>query len=121
MGVSYNFGFVIPSFVYETAEAKSSIPAGLSVESSAWQIGARFPMGAFTPFVSFGDGEIETRVPGFVSTTDTRSWQIGTTYNLSTRTWVYAAIGEGRMSGVDGGVSWRDKEEGYSIGLVHTF
>lgn len=110
-----------PSFQYETGEATSALAVGESGEFNAWQIGARFPMGALTPFVNFGDGEFEFRSPGLVVREDTRSWQIGTTYSLSSRTWIYAAVGEGRISGTDAGVSWRDREEGYSVGLVHTF
>jgi len=124
LGLTYTLPQVVLSFVYEDGRATTTTVgvAGSGVgEFSAWQIGARFPMGAFTPFVSFGDGEIEDRSNGvLVDNADTRSWQIGTTYNLSTRTWVYAAVGEIRASGNIGG-AWRDKTDGYSIGLVHTF
>ena len=124
LGLTYTLPQVVLSFVYEDGRATGTTVgvAGSNVgEFSAWQIGARFPMGAFTPFVSFGDGEIEGRSNGvLVDNADTRSWQIGTTYNLSTRTWVYAAVGEFRASGNIGG-AWRDKTDGYSIGLVHTF
>lgn len=124
LGLTYTLPQVVLSFVYEDGRATGTTVgvAGSNVgEFSAWQIGARFPMGAFTPFVTFGDGEIEARSNGvLVDKADTRSWQIGTTYNLSTRTWVYAAVGEIRASGNIGG-AWRGKTDGYSIGLVHTF
>jgi len=126
LGVRYTLAPVVLTFVYEDGErsARDFAVVGSRVEENrAWQIGASFPMGAFTPFVSFGDGERETLVGGVRTVSrDTRSWQIGTNYNLSRRTWVYAAAGEFRESGNAPGVARRDIEsEGYSIGLVHTF
>ena len=114
--VRYDLGFVVPTFQYETSELTDA--PGVSHEFSAWEIGARFPMGAFAPYITFGDGEFESRDAGGVYTADSRSWQIGTTYNLSARTWVYAAVGEIRVSDREG---FRYTRDGYSIGLVHTF
>jgi len=115
--VRYDLGFVVPTFQYETSEITSSSVPGASVEFSAWEIGARFPMGAFAPYITFGDGEVDARMVGDAFKIDTRSWQIGTTYNLSTRTSVYAAVGEIRATSP----GFRYERSGYSIGLVHTF
>ena len=79
--------------------------------ANSWEIGARFPMGALAPYITFGQGERNTD--------DIDGWQIGTTYNLSPRTWVYAAIGEAQRE-TAAGINVR-KESGYAIGLVHTF
>ena len=122
-GMSYNLGFVVPSFVYEQGELSRSLVGGASGNGSfnefnAWELGARFPMGAFAPYITFGEGEISQRgITGATVSTDTSSWQIGTTYNLSTRTWVYAAFGEVELERT----GWSQKTDGYRIGLVHTF
>ena len=90
-------------------------------EQTAWEIGARFPMGAFAPYITYGQGEITT--PGAVGlnagSNDTSAWQIGTTYNLSTRTFVYAAIGEFQRDTATGANN--RKSDGFALGLVHNF
>lgn len=120
LGVTYTLQPVVLSFIYE--DTRSANPGATSWhDGNAWEIGARFPMGAFAPYVTFGQGEINTRASaaGAVTHNDTSAWQIGTTYNLSARTWVYAAFGEEQRE-TAAGVNVR-KEEGFAIGLVHTF
>jgi predicted porin len=118
LGASYNFGPAVLSFVYE--DTRNSRNTGTAItDANSWEIGASFPMGAFAPYVTFGQGELVTGVGAGRVVNDTDSWQIGTTYNLSARTWIYAAIGEEQRE-TTGGVNVR-KEAGYAIGLVHTF
>jgi len=123
LGVRYTLPQVVLSFVYEDSEL--STPAATLREFDAWEIGARFPMGAFTPYVTFGQGDINSRVglPGLnardTGSNDTSAWQIGTTYNLSARTWVYAAFGEFQRDQANG--TNNTKSDGYAVGLVHTF
>jgi len=113
LGVRYTLAPVVLSFIYEDAERSSTLNPGLNREHNAWEIGARFPMGAFAPYITFGQGEITS---GAVST-DTSAWQIGTTYNLSTRTFVYAAFGELELDRP----AFTRQTDGYRIGLVHNF
>ena len=113
LGVRYTMAPVVLSFIYEDSQRSSTLNPGLNREHNAWEIGARFPMGAFAPYITFGQGEITA---GTVST-DTSAWQIGTTYNLSTRTWVYAAFGELELDRP----GFARQTDGYRIGLVHTF
>lgn len=109
LGVRYNFGPVVASFIYEDSQRDV---AGLrTFDAQSWEIGARFPMGALAPYITFGQGERNTD--------DVDGWQIGTTYNLSRRTWIYAAVGEAQRESATG-INVR-KESGYAIGLVHTF
>jgi len=116
LGASYNFGPAVVSFVYE--DTRNSRGTGIT-DAHSWEIGARFPMGAFAPYVTFGQGELVTGVGADRVVNDTKSWQIGTTYNLSARTWVYAAIGESQRDHTNGAL--RTRNDGYAIGLVHTF
>lgn len=111
---SYNLGMAVPYIQYETVETKFSAFAGTEAEVSATEIGARFPMGAFTPYVSFGTGKLS-----FTGEDDakTRAFQLGTTYDLSKRTSVYAAYGQDRYK-FDGDTI---KRTGLSLGVVHQF
>ncbi|BAO80171.1 outer membrane protein porin [Serpentinimonas raichei] len=111
LGVSYTLAPVVLSFIYEDAE--QSFGPTTTREHNAWEIGARFPMGAFAPYITVGQGEITA---GTIST-DTSAWQIGTTYNLSTRTFVYAAFGELELDRP----GFARQTDGYRIGLVHNF
>ncbi|KJS68048.1 MAG: hypothetical protein JM57_11280 [Comamonadaceae bacterium BICA1-1] len=121
LGASYALPQVVLSFVYEDARSTTTAVAATASnvrEFNAWELGARFPMGAFAPYITFGEGEITNRsTAGVVTATDTSAWQIGTTYNLSTRTWVYAAFGEIELSRP----GFSRKTDGYRLGLVHTF
>ena len=125
LGLSYNFGPAVVSFVYEdSSRDRVQAVAGRTgidgVDRNAWEIGARFPMGAFAPYVTFGQGErTDITTAGVRTTHDINTWQIGTTYNLSARTWVYAGIGEAQRE-TSAGLNVRE-ETGYSIGIVHTF
>jgi len=119
LGLSYDFGPAVVSFVYEDS-SRDMVSALDGVDRNAWEIGARFPMGAFAPYVTFGQGErTNITTAGGRTTYDINTWQIGTTYNLSARTWVYAAIGEAQRE-TSAGLNVRE-ETGYSIGIVHTF
>jgi len=113
LGVRYTLPQVVVSFIYEDSE--NSLAGVTQREFNAWEIGARFPMGAFAPYVTFGQGEITTGT----TPNDTSAWQVGTTYNLSARTWIYAAFGE-FQSETSTGLNVLERT-GYSIGIVHTF
>ena len=125
LGLSYDFGPAVVSFVYEDSSRDMVMNAPgrtafAGVDRNAWEIGARFPMGAFAPYVTFGQGERTGITTAGVRTThDINTWQIGTTYNLSARTWVYAGIGEAQRE-TAAGLNVRE-DTGYSIGIVHTF
>jgi len=113
LGVRYTFAPAVLTFIYE--DTQQSIGPVTTREQNAWEIGARFPMGAFAPYITIGQGEITT---GTVNN-DISSWQIGTTYNLSTRTWIYAAIGEDQRENANG--TNNVQRDGFAVGLVHTF
>jgi len=116
LGVRYSLPQVQVSFLYEDSEVSDQI--GVFREFNAWEIGARFPMGAFAPYITYGQGEI-TDIGDVSVSNDTSAWQIGTTYNLSARTWIYAAFGEFQRDNANG--TNHTKRDGYAVGLVHTF
>jgi len=113
LGVRYTLPQVVVSFIYE--DTKQSVGPTTTREQNAWEIGARFPMGAFAPYITFGQGDITTAGVN----NDINAWQIGTTYNLSTRTWVYAAFGEDQRDNANG--TNNVSRDGFALGLVHTF
>ncbi len=114
--VSYDLGVAVPYLQYETTKATVANLAGLAIsennvlKSNATELGAKFPMGAFTPYVTVGSGNFK----GDGGKLKTSSFQIGTTYDLSKRTSVYAAAGQLKYKEVS-------KTNGYKIGLIHNF
>ena len=67
-------------------------------------------MGAFTPYVTLGSGNIKVGN----NKTKTSAFQIGTTYDLSKRTSLYAAAGKLKLEN-------EFKTTGYKVGLIHQF
>lgn len=115
---SYNLGMAVPYFQYEHSKLTSSLGAAATVKSNAWEIGSKFPMGAFTPYITLSRGKIKVGSPEVV--TKARGYQLGTTYDLSKRTYVYAALGRDKTTvDVVGGAEV--KRTGYALGLVHNF
>ncbi len=128
VAVSYDIGMAKPYFVLETGKTTpSTAAAGTNTKYSAWELGATFPMGAFTPYVLFGSGKIKDATTGVavVDTTKTSAFQVGTTYALSKRTYVYGALGQTKAKDATAGVAAANigavKESGYKLGLVHQF
>lgn len=144
--VSYDFQVVKPYFVYERNKntavstsrnyAVTPITARVTdvVNTRAYELGASFPMGLFTPYVAFGSGRIrssEESVPDVLKnqgvgvrthspTLKTSSFQLGTTYDLSKRTQVYGAVGQAKVKDT-GPVVDTSRKSGYAFGLVHKF
>jgi predicted porin len=114
-GVSYDLGVAVPYIQFERTKAQINNLLGAAVDGDfttrATEIGAKFPLGAFTPYVTFGGGKIGDDVK-------TSAFQIGTTYDISKRTYLYAATGNFKIK-EDGSNSI--KTTGYKLGLVHSF
>lgn len=118
LAASYNLGFAVPYVQHERTSANVGTFNGLSnnteLKTNATEFGSKFPMGAFTPYVTLGSGKIEFDGDEI----KTKSFQLGTTYDLSKRTYLYAAAGSFKLSD-DSGFS--AKTTGYKAGLVHSF
>ena len=126
--VSYDIGMAKPYFQYETGKTTpSTAVAGTNTKYNAWELGSTFPMGAFTPYVTLGQGKIKDATNGVavVDTAKTSAFQVGTTYALSKRTYVYGAVGQFKVkettSNVAAALREASKTSGYKLGLVHQF
>ncbi|HYW56101.1 MAG TPA: porin [Polaromonas sp.] len=140
--LSYNFGVAIPYIIMERARttgATQTLPAAalpVSLRTRGVEIGSKFPMGAFTPYVLVATGKTSSSADAggntIVNDSKTRAFQIGTTYDLSKRTYVYAAVGRDRVTGsgrsnaIVGGAlvnttGSSSRNSGYALGVVHQF
>jgi predicted porin len=121
-GVSYNLGIAIPYFAYETTKSTLSV-AGASSDTKVrgYDLGAKFPLGAFTPYISISGGKLST---SGTNTGKSRGYQVGTLYDISKRTYVYGAFGGDKNTtnaGTVGALDATTKNRGYALGLVHSF
>lgn len=117
LGVSYNLGVAIPYFQLEqTKLTQGSGPASIKVRT--FEVGSKFPLGAFTPYVSLSSGKHSTNAGALAKSS---GFQIGTLYDISKRTYVYAAIGSDRNKGAGVGNTFSVKRTGFATGLVHSF
>ena len=116
VGGSYNLGMAVPYAVYETV--KLTVPGG-NIKADAFEVGARFPMGALTPYVLVATGNHKADGDKIAKST---GFQLGTTYDLSKRTYLYTAVGQDKVKGVDDGpVGASSKRNSFIAGLVHQF
>jgi predicted porin len=119
--VSYDMGIAIPYVLHEQVKATNTALAGIALKTQATEIGAKFPMGAFTPYVSVGSGNYKITTDASIVEASikfkTSAMQVGTTYDLSKRTYAYAAYGTDKVKVSD----LYSKRSGTSIGLVHSF
>ncbi len=119
-GVSYDLGLAVPYFQYEQVKT-SNVPAPGYEKVRAFEVGSKFPLGAFTPYITLSSGKVSDDI-GPVG--KIRGFQIGTTYDISKRTYVYGAFGtdKAKQSNVAAGsIAGSDKNTGYALGLVHSF
>ena len=125
---SYNVGFAVPYLSFENAKrtttgidaANASFGLG-SNTSRGFEVGSSFPMGAFSPYVTFAVNK-QTAVNGAGVTTivkKTNALQVGTKYDLSKRTFAYTGFGSSKDT-TENAATVR-KESGFALGLVHNF
>jgi predicted porin len=121
LGVSYDLGFAVPYFQYEQAKNTDAVNTDFSKVRS-FEIGSKFPLGAFTPYVTLSSGKGSSSLAGVPSSAKARAFQLGTTYDISKRTYVYGAIGSDKLTtSVAGSTAGLTKNTGYALGLVHSF
>ena len=119
----YDLGMAVPYFQFENSKSTGVVAATTEVKARTYQLGSRFPMGAFTPFIAVSGGKIETTpAGGATAMLKTGGFQVGTTYGLSKRTLVYAVVGNDKniAKALVGGAG-DTKRNGYALGLVHLF
>jgi len=117
--VNYNFGFADVFLVTEgvNASVAGGLLAGYKVKTNATEIGAKFPMGALTPYIALASGKITINPAGTESAYKTSGQQMGALYDLSKRSYMYAAYGTDKMMINGSGLS----RDGFTLGLVHSF
>jgi len=116
---TYNLGVAEVFLVSEGVNASISggLLAGYKVKTNATELGAKFPMGALTPYVAIASGKISINPAGTESSYRTSAQQVGATYDLSKRSYMYASFGMDKMLISGLGL----KRDGYTVGLVHSF
>jgi predicted porin len=119
-GVSYDLGAAVPYFQFEQVKT-SNVPAPGYAKVRAFEVGSKFPLGAFTPYFTLSSGKTSTDAG---PTGKIRGFQIGSTYDISKRTYVYGAIGSDKTTASNvaaGATVGFSKNTGYALGLVHSF
>jgi len=123
--VSYDLDFAVPYLIYSRESAKTGVIGGVPVQSSqdkisGYEIGASFPMGAFTPYVTVARAKSKMYLNGVQAdaTAKHSGHQVGVNYDLSKRTKLYAVVGSKKSK--DAGVT-TDKTRQTSLGMMHTF
>jgi predicted porin len=119
-GLNYDLGIAVPYFQYEQVKV-SGIPGPGYRKVRAFEVGSKFPLGAFTPYVTLSSGKISTDAG---ASGKIRGFQLGTTYDISKRTYAYAAFGTDKNTQTNvaaGSTAALTKNTGYALGLVHSF
>jgi predicted porin len=106
------------------AKNKTKNQAGTqSSKNDVTQVGVAYTMGKTSLVAQYGEGEGET-APN-TELRDRKGYQLGAIYNLSKRTNLYAIYGsqEGKFvsSATAASVGVKEKIDGYTVGLRHSF
>lgn len=115
--VKYDFGVAVPYFIFE--QSKTNYGVGPTfIKGRGIEVGAKFPLGAFTPYVTgnFNKFSTDTAIKG-----KTVGFQVGTNYDISKRTSAYVALGSSKASNTTTGANAYEKKTGVALGLVHKF
>jgi predicted porin len=120
LGASYDLGFAVPYVQFEQSK-NSAIPGPGYDKVRSFEVGSKFPLGAFTPYITLSAAKFKDNVS---STGKARGFQIGSTYDISKRTYVYGAFGSDKATETNvapGATAGVTKNTGYALGLVHSF
>ena len=122
LGLSYDLGFAKPYVVAEEAKSTNNLATSgslMSLKSRAIELGSTFKFGAFNPYVLVSTGKLTEDYGVATATGKTSGWQVGSTYDLSKRTYVYAAFGQDKIK--DDNAAQNTKNSGFGLGVVHQF
>ena len=122
IGATYDFSVVKVGAIFQSESASSvagSVPSW--TKASGYALTAVAPLGAFAPYIKIGSHKTNgTGAYGIVNGADAAMVNIGTTYNLSKRTKVYADFArDGKGNSGIGGNTTAPKV--LALGLQHTF
>jgi predicted porin len=88
------------------------------LDYKAYNLGAQYTIGKFTPFAQMSDGKLKSSTGA--TTADLSSYQVGATYAFSKRTTGYAYVAEYKDKAVTSGTNSK-KAEVTSVGISHNF
>lgn len=116
---SYDVGVAVPYVLFADNDISGTITADGETGSAkagfrATELGATFPMGAFTPFVSMVSGKSNGDLSGLKYS----GYEAGVSYALSKRTTAYATMGQKKIK-FDGETAY--KKTATAVGIAHTF
>lgn len=112
-GASYDIGVAKLFGQYETSKVKSAVG---TPKDNGWAIGAVMPVGAASLTASYASER--TKAAG-AKVSDTKALMLMGRYDLSKRTYVYAAYLNGEVDPV--GAANTTKNRNFGLGLVHNF
>lgn len=138
IGASYNFGAVQGFAQYAALKWDDSAQVNAAGEGkrSFYSVGARVPFGSVTAFGQYSNGKVEQVTSGIkydgsgaYATTagvaankrDIKGYTIGVKYDMSKRTYGYAAYGETDLEKAAGSTDYGIKTKMGAVGLVHSF
>ena len=116
-GATYDFG-ILKAYAGWTGR-KIAAAAGEQVNRTAQQIGVRsYITPVIETWAAIGNGHIKDTT---TASANFSAWQVGGNYYLSKRTNVYAIYGQSIASNISGSTLSAASQNGYSLGLRHTF
>ncbi|VCU69050.1 Outer membrane porin protein 32 precursor [Pigmentiphaga humi] len=120
LGGTYAFGKLKVGAIYQYETASG--PAARWTHASAWAVTAAYQAGAFEPYVKFGQHRTNgTGAYRIVDGTDTFVVNVGSLYNLSKRTALYADfVTDLRGSHGDPAI-YKNDPRSFTVGLRHRF
>ena len=125
VGASYNVG--VAKLYTEAARIQTNDrSASNAVGEGSRQgvsVGVEVPYGKFTPFASYSTGtKQEATVAGTAGIKrNNTGYQVGTKYDLSKRTFAYAAAGATKLDSATGSTNSEVKVQQVALGFVHAF
>ena len=122
IGATYDFSVVKVGAIFQSESASSvNGSAPLWTKANGWALTAVAPMGAFAPYVKLGSHKTNgIGAYGIVNGADASIINLGTTYNLSKRTKVYADFVRD-AKGNRGVAGFNTAPSQLGLGLQHTF
>jgi predicted porin len=115
--VKYDFGVAVPYFIFE--QSKTNYGTGPTyIKGRGFEVGSKFPLGAFTPYVTANFNKYTTDTAAKSKST---GFQVGTNYDISKRTSAYVALGADKVTDTSTGANAYVKRTGVALGLVHKF
>lgn len=114
---SYDFGVV--KLVGGVNQVKASPDGAGDVKANEWNIGVDVPVGSnFAVGVGYARSKVEA---GGADQYKRTGYSIGAKYNLSKRTFTYAAFNRTKQEGIAAAFAGQEKDTLFGVGIQHNF